>query len=284
MESQQALEAWLVESAQKIRFNGEVWTWANPEASPLKRRTFWRTLAVIVKRDQLERVLTRIGLPGRPTVSATLIRGRVKCTRVHPVVPPVVPNGTARSIGIQCEHFQKETTTSHTCVRFAHECESFEKNSAGASGKSMSESESTREKAAKWAQKQKGGGQAEVIDALLAAKQTKARIADLWKVLFAFAGHGFGHNPGMKERASLYAWAKEFDGHFPDPDVKFGCFLQDVMMEYSKCRAYVLEHTTWKEANDKPNVAWLYYNRDHVLAWWLSGAKANKFKGATLSS
>jgi hypothetical protein len=283
MKSEDALEAWLVGAAQKIPFKGEWWLVADAKESPLTTRTFWRTLARVVKKHHLRRTRTNIWTRSGSRM-ATLIQGDILVHACASTVP-LSKSGTTGSITNGIYTNKNKIKTNHTCVRFAHLCVSCKKNSEEVSAGENMSGKSAREIAAGWVKKQAAGSddQVELIEALLAAKQTKPRVADLWKVLFAAGGHGFAHNPGMKERASLFAWAKEFDEQFIGSGLKFGHLLQAVLLDYPKCRAYLLEHTTWKDANSTPNIAWLYYNRDDVVKWWVSTAKASKFKGATLS-
>lgn len=283
MKSEEVLEAWLMESAQKIRVvpGGTEWMVADPTASPLSTRTFWRSLSQVVNHHKLKRIRSNIWTVNGSRMR-TLIQGQMH-TRAS-TVPLFEQNGTTDSItnGISNKNKNK---TNHTCVRFAHLCVSCKKNSEEVSAGENMSGKSAREIAAGWVKKQAVGSddQVEMIEALLAAKQTKVRVAEIWKVLFVSSGHGFAHNPGVKERASLFAWAKEFDEQFSGSGLKFGHLLQAVLGDYPGCRAYLLEHTTWKDANSTPNIAWLYYNRDDVVKWWVSTAKASKFKGATLS-
>lgn len=146
-------------------------------------------------------------------------------------------------------------------------------------------SESAQEKAAKWQKLQSKGEEgpiAESISTLITGKLTKPRLADLWKLLFCTYQEEYAKNLGLKERNSLFAWKKEFYDHFP-PDILFGEFLRDVHKDYQQVKAYVIQHTSFKDGPDLPEVYWLYTHRDFVVKWWLDGAKENKFKGATLS-
>jgi hypothetical protein len=282
MKSEDALEAWLVGAAQKIPFNGEWWLVADAKESPLTTRTFWRTLARVVKKHHLRRTRTNIWTRSGSRM-ATLIQGDILVHACASTVP-LSKSGTTGSITSNKNTNKKEIKHLSSFASLTKQ-KSGEKFQEKVSGEEFDMGESAREIAARW-QKQQAkdteGVMAESIATLVTGKYTKAKLADLWKLLFCFYTEGYAKNLSAKEKGILFAWKTEWEAEFP-LEVLFGEFLRDVFKDYSKVKAFVLSSSSFQTAPDEPEMGWLYHWRAHVVKWWVGSAKANEFKGATLS-
>jgi hypothetical protein len=292
MGSKQALVEWLATVAPAVPYGEEWWAHADPALCPLSERTFWRHLKIICEEYGLRRVHTRIGTR-RGGRGAVLVRGevgkvgkvgrqipafgKVECTpkRIH--VRDFGKVGKVASISINGGSPTpiQSSLNSSLFASLTRERDS-EVESEKSSGQKEMKDETVEQKKQKWGLQQgkdPNGIMAEQIKELIDGRQTKKKLADLWKLLFAYHGHGYARALNYKEQACLLCWNEEFFQNFGG-DFKIGEFLQDLFEKYDACREYILGRTSWSKAPEKPDLNWLYFNRNHAVDWWMEAGKS----------